>query len=93
MKWDFKTHSPILFSSEYLHYKIFIHEKCLENYNDNFQENLSWSGITDDRARYRAATRRLRNTVIEKILVSMVFCYVARSLNLLQSLYDTLVHN
>jgi len=25
------THSRILFSSEYIHYKIFINEKCLEN--------------------------------------------------------------
>jgi hypothetical protein len=28
---SFSTHSRILFSSEYFHYKIFIHEKCLEN--------------------------------------------------------------
>jgi len=28
---SFPTHSRILFSSEYFHYKIFIHEKCLEN--------------------------------------------------------------
>jgi len=28
---SFLTHSRILFSSEYFHYKIFIHEKCLEN--------------------------------------------------------------
>jgi hypothetical protein len=28
---NFPTHSRILFSSEYFHYKIFIHEKCLEN--------------------------------------------------------------
>jgi len=28
---SFSTHSQILFSSEYFHYKIFIHEKCLEN--------------------------------------------------------------
>jgi len=27
----FSSHSRILFSSEYFHYKIFIHEKCLEN--------------------------------------------------------------
>jgi len=27
---SFSTHSRILFSSEYFHYKIFIHEKCLE---------------------------------------------------------------
>jgi len=37
---SFSTHSRILFSSEYFHYKIFIHEKYLENYNDSFQENL-----------------------------------------------------
>jgi len=28
---SFSTHSRILFSSEYFHYKIFIHEKFLEN--------------------------------------------------------------
>jgi len=28
---SFSTHSRILFPSEYFHYKIFIHEKCLEN--------------------------------------------------------------
>jgi len=34
-KWtnemSFSKHSRILFSLEYCHYKIFIHEKCLEN--------------------------------------------------------------
>jgi len=61
---SFSTHSRILFSSEYFHYKTFIHEKCLENENDKFQENLSRPGIIDARARYRAAARRLRNTGI-----------------------------
>jgi len=28
---SFSTHSRILFSSEYFHYKIFINEKLLEN--------------------------------------------------------------
>jgi len=28
---SFSTHSRILFSSEYFHYKVFIREKCLEN--------------------------------------------------------------
>ena len=27
---SFSTHSQIFFSSEYFHYKVFIHEKCLE---------------------------------------------------------------
>ena len=31
IEMNFSTHSRILFSSEYFHYKIFIHEKCLEN--------------------------------------------------------------
>jgi len=49
---SFSTHSPILFSSEYFHYKIFINEKCLENLNDKFQENLSSRpGIIDARPR------------------------------------------
>jgi hypothetical protein len=33
----------------------------LKNYNDKFQ-NLSRPAIIDDRTRYRAAARRLRNT-------------------------------
>jgi len=35
--------------------------------NDKFQENLSRPGITDARARYRAAARRLRNTTPDRI--------------------------
>jgi len=31
IEMSFSTHSRILFSSEYFHYKISIHEKCLEN--------------------------------------------------------------
>jgi len=62
---SFSTHSRILFSSEYFHYKIFIHEKCLENWNDNSQENLSQPGIIDARAWYRVAAWRLRNTALE----------------------------
>jgi hypothetical protein len=61
-KMSFKTHSRILFSSEYFHYKIFIHEKFLKNSSDNFQGNLSQHGIIDFRARYRAVARQLRNT-------------------------------
>jgi hypothetical protein len=57
---SFSTHSRILFSSEYFHYKISIHGKCLENKNDKF----SRSGIIDARAGYRAAARRLRNTAL-----------------------------
>jgi hypothetical protein len=59
---SFSTHSRILFSSEYFHYKILILEKCLENLNDKF----SRPGIIDARARYRAAARRLRNTSVER---------------------------
>ena len=59
---SFSTHSRILYSAEYFHYKIFTHEKCLENQNYKFQENLSRPDIIDARARYLAATRRLRNT-------------------------------
>ena len=32
--------------------------------NDKFQENPSRPGIIDARVRYRAAARRLRNTVL-----------------------------
>jgi len=52
----------MFFSSEYFHYKTFIHENFLENYNDKLQENLSRPNIIDARVRYRAAARRLRNT-------------------------------
>jgi len=65
MKWALSTHSQILFSSEYFHYKIFIHENCLENKNDKFQENLLLPGIIDARAQYRAVAQRLRNTALK----------------------------
>ena len=39
----------------------------LRKLNDKFQENLSRPGIIDTRARYRAAARRLRNTVLYDI--------------------------
>jgi hypothetical protein len=61
---SFSTNSRILFSSEYFHYKIFINEKCLQNWNNNFYENLSRPGIIDAMARYRAAARRLRNIAL-----------------------------
>jgi len=66
---SFATHSRILFSSEYFHYKIFIHKKILEDLNDNFQENLSRPGIINARARYRAAARRFRNTALDSLIV------------------------
>jgi hypothetical protein len=47
----------ILFSSEYFHYKIFIHEKCLDNENDKCQKSLSRPRIIDARAHYCAAAR------------------------------------
>jgi hypothetical protein len=57
--------TQILFSLEYFHYKIFIHEKCLENENDKFQKSLSRPSIIDARAHYWAAARWLRNTVLD----------------------------
>jgi len=62
---SFSTHSRIFLSSEYFHYKTFIHENCSENENDKFKENRSRPGIIDARARYRAAARRLRNTALD----------------------------
>jgi hypothetical protein len=64
---SFSTQSRILLSSEYFRCKIFIYEKCLENYNDNFQKNFSRPGIIDAKARFWAAARRLRNTDIESL--------------------------
>ena len=61
---SFSTHSRILFSSEYFHNKIFIHKKCLEKWNDRFQENLSRLGIID------VTSRWLRNTA----LYNFLFC-------------------
>jgi hypothetical protein len=68
---SFLTHSRILFSSEYFHYKIFIHEKCIENKNDKFQ-NLSQPGIIDARARYQATALQLRNTVLEYMITYLL---------------------
>ena len=56
------ANSRTFFSSEYIHYKTFIHENCLENYNDKFQEKLSRPGITDPRA------RRLRNNGLHYLI-------------------------
>jgi len=62
---SFSTHSRILFSSEYFHYKIFIHEKCLEN----LQANLSRPGIIDVMA------RQLRNTALRNLTAGSVRIY------------------
>jgi hypothetical protein len=59
-----------LVTSEYFHYKIFIHEICLENENDKFQKSLSRPGIIDARAHYWAAARGLRSTVLYAFLFS-----------------------
>jgi hypothetical protein len=64
---SFSTHSQILFSSEYFQYKIFIHEKCLENENDKFQKSLSQPSIIDARAHYWAAAWWLRNIALESL--------------------------
>jgi hypothetical protein len=63
---SFSTHSSILISSEYVHYEIFIQEKC-----DNFQENLSRPGIIDVRARYRVPAR-----AVEKHWLPPPFSYI-----------------
>jgi len=76
---SFSTYSRILFSSEYFHPKIFIHEKYIENENDRFQENFSRPGIIDTRARYRAAARRLRNIALQHLFfLAYVEIYVFR---------------
>jgi hypothetical protein len=69
----FSTHSRILFSSEYVDYKIFIHEKCLEKYYDKCSENLSRPDIIDATPRYRVAARSLRNTAIQIQLQCIIY--------------------
>jgi hypothetical protein len=77
---SFSTHSRILFSSEYFHYELFIHEKCSENQNDKFQEILSRPSIIDAEARYWAAVQRLRitdlvyNTEQRFVCENMIYC-------------------
>ena len=71
--WVFRHIHEYFFSSEYFHYKIFINENCLENWNDKFQENLSRPGIIDARARYRTVARRLRNTALNGLTIHFVF--------------------
>jgi len=73
---SFSTHSRIFFSSEYFQYKTFILENCLEKLNYKFQEKLSRPGIIDERARYRAAARRLRNTDVDNAPPLHVSCRV-----------------
>jgi len=84
---SFSTHSRILFSSEYFNYKIFIHEKCLENQNDKFQENLSRPGIIDARSRYRAAARRLRNTGVRHQKTWICSRDAVRTVNLTKNVF------
>jgi hypothetical protein len=62
--------TQILSSSEYFHYKKFIHEKCLENENDKFQKSLSWPSKIDARAHLWAAARRLRSIALELLRYS-----------------------
>jgi hypothetical protein len=70
--------TQILFSSEYSHYKIFIHETCLENEN-KFQKSLSLLSIIDARAHYWAAARRLRSIDLEERFYPGQFqCYSLR---------------
>jgi hypothetical protein len=64
--------TQIIFSSEYFHYKIFIHDKCLQNENDEFQKSLSQPSIIDARAHYWAAARRLRSP-------ALVLCTIYRA--------------
>jgi hypothetical protein len=52
---------PNVISSDSFDYKIFIHETCLGNSNNKFQENLSWHGIIDSRAQYQPTAQWLRN--------------------------------
>jgi len=56
---EFSTHSRILFSSEYFHYKIFIHEKCLENKNYKFQaRRLRNTGLEYPLVQWLSHTKR-----------------------------------
>ena len=44
----------------YIHYKIFIHEKFLENYNDKLHENLLRPGVIYTGARWLNNTVQVR---------------------------------
>jgi hypothetical protein len=50
----------------YFHYKIFIHKKCVQNENDKFLKRLSRPSMTDARAHYSAAARRLRSRALRE---------------------------
>jgi hypothetical protein len=48
----------------YFHYKIYIHEKCLQNEIDKFQKILSQHSKIDARGHYWAVARWLRSPVL-----------------------------
>jgi hypothetical protein len=58
----------------YFHYKIFIHEKCLQNENDKFQKILSRPSIIDAKAHYWAAGRRLRSPDLDCYKTFRMIC-------------------
>jgi len=62
---SFSKHSRIFFFSEYFHYKTIIHENCLKKLKWQIPGEPLRPGIIDAAARYRAAARRVRNTVLE----------------------------
>jgi hypothetical protein len=64
----------------YSHYKIFIHEKCLQNEHDKFQKSLSRPSIIDARAHYWAAARRLRSHDLEIPMKATINLWVAFNL-------------
>jgi hypothetical protein len=51
----------------YFHYKIFIHEKCLQNENDKVQKSLLLPSIIGARSHYWAAARRLRSPGLDDL--------------------------
>jgi hypothetical protein len=48
----------------YFDYKIYIHEKCLQNENDKFQKSPSRPSVIDVRDHYWATARRLRSPAL-----------------------------
>ena len=65
MKWAFRHIHEYYSLQNISTIKYLFVKKCLENYDDNFQENVSRPGINDVATRYRVAARRFRNTALE----------------------------
>jgi hypothetical protein len=86
--------TQILFSSQYFHYKIFIHEKCLQNESDKFQKSLSQPRIIDALGRGPAVENPCSNFYIfRRMRRKKVLDWMVVSITQIQSPLTTFLLN